>query len=104
VSRATNLISQVLLVVILSIWLFNINVGLTLLLIGFSPIAVIIALSFRRIARTVTQRARRVTAKINAQIQESISGIMVAKSFARARIYATFDANNAPMRSPRRGS
>src|SRR5512136_397956 len=95
VSLVTNLISQILLVVILSVWLFNINVGLTLLLIGFSPIAVIIALSFRRIARTVTQRARRVTAKINAQIQESISGIMVAKGFRQERaIYSTFDANN----------
>ncbi len=95
VSLVTNLISQVLLVIILAIWLFNINVGLTLLLIGFSPVAVIIALSFRRIARIVTQRARRVTAKINAQIQESVSGIVVAKSFRQERaIYATFDANN----------
>ena len=55
----------------------------------------IIALSFRRLARTVTQNARRVTAKINAQIQESISGIMIAKSFRQeSAIYATFDANN----------
>jgi ATP-binding cassette subfamily B protein len=62
---------------------------------AFAPIAVAIALSFRRIARKVTQRARRVTAKINAQIQESVSGIMVAKSFRQEHaIYATFDANN----------
>ena len=95
VSLVTNLISQVLLVLILSVWLFSINVGLTLLLLGMSPVAVVIALSFRRIARTVTQRARRVTAKINAQIQESVSGIMVAKSFRQEHaIYATFDANN----------
>jgi ATP-binding cassette subfamily B protein len=95
VSLVTNLLSQVLLVGILSAWLFSINVWLTLLLVGFAPVAVIIALSFRRIARTVTQRARRVTAKINAQIQESVSGIMVAKSFRQEHaIYATFDANN----------
>jgi len=95
VSLVTNLLSQVLLVVILSVWLFSINVTLTLLLIGMTPIAVTIALSFRRIAREVTQRARRVTAKINAQIQESVSGIMVAKSFRQEHaIYATFDANN----------
>ena len=49
-----------------------------------APVAAAIALSFRRIARTVTQRARRVTARINAQIQESVSGIMVAKAFRRA--------------------
>ncbi|MBM4430593.1 MAG: ABC transporter ATP-binding protein, partial [Chloroflexi bacterium] len=54
-----------------------------------------IALSFRRIARQVTQHAKRVTAKINAQIQESISGIMIAKSFRQERaIYDTFAVNN----------
>ncbi|MBN1890040.1 MAG: ABC transporter ATP-binding protein [Thermoflexales bacterium] len=95
ISLTTNLLSQVLLVCLLAVWLFSINVGLTLLLLGMTPIAVTIALSFRRVARTVTQRARRVTAKINAQIQESISGIMVAKSFRQERaIYETFDANN----------
>lgn len=95
VSLVMSLFSQVLLVVIISIWLFNINFWLTLLLLGMTPVAVIIALSFRHIARRVTQRARRVTAKINAQIQESISGIMTAKGFRQERaIYTTFDANN----------
>jgi ATP-binding cassette subfamily B protein len=95
VTLVMDLLSQVLLVVILAAWLFTINAGLTLLLLGFTPLAVAIALSFRRVAREVTQRARRVTAKINAQIQESISGIMVAKSFRQEHaIYATFDANN----------
>src|SRR5512136_1308300 len=95
VNLVVNLISQVLLVAILAVWLTTIDVWLTLMLVAFAPVAVIIALSFRRVARTVTQRARRVTAKINAQIQESVSGIMVAKSFRQERaIYATFDANN----------
>lgn len=95
VSLTMNLLSQLLLVVILATWLFSINVYLTLLLIGMTPLAVIIALSFRKIAREVTQRARRVTAKINAQIQESVSGIVVAKSFRQEQaIYDTFDANN----------
>jgi len=95
VTLIMDLLSQVLLVAILSVWLFIINVWLALLLLGMTPIAAGIALSFRRIARRVTQRARRVTAKINAQIQESISGIMVAKSFRQEHaVYATFDANN----------
>jgi len=95
VTLTIDLLSQSLLVVILSVWLFSTNVWLTLLLLGMTPIAVAIALSFRRIARTVTQRARRVTAKINAQIQESVSGIMVAKSFRQEHAtYAAFDANN----------
>jgi ATP-binding cassette subfamily B protein len=95
VTLVMDLISQVLLVLMLVGWLFAINVWLTLLLLAFTPIAVAIALSFRRVARTVTQRARRVTAKINAQIQESISGIVVAKSFRQEHaIYATFESNN----------
>jgi ABC-type multidrug transport system fused ATPase/permease subunit len=95
ISLVMNLISQFLLVGILSVWLLSINVGLTLLMLGMTPLAVALALSFRRVARTVTQNARRVTAKINAQIQESVSGIVVAKSFRQEHaVYATFDANN----------
>ncbi|MFQ5813402.1 MAG: ABC transporter ATP-binding protein, partial [Anaerolineae bacterium] len=95
VTLVMDLLSQVLLVLILSVWLFRINLLLTLLLLGMAPIAAAIALSFRRVARTVTQRARRVTAKINAQIQESVSGIMIAKSFRQEHaVYASFDANN----------
>ncbi len=95
VTLTMNLVSQVLLVVILSVWLFSINVWLTLLLLAMTPLAVAMALSFRRIARQVTQHARRVTAKINAQIQESVSGIMVAKGFRQEQaIYTTFLNNN----------
>lgn len=95
VDLVLSLISQVMLVIVLTIWLLNINVLLTLFLMGMAPFAVAIALSFRKIARRVTLNARRVTATINAQIQESISGIVVAKSFRQERaIYNTFDANN----------
>ncbi len=91
-----DLLSQILLVVFLVAWLSAISLRLTLLLLAMSPVAVAIALSFRRVARRVTQNARRVTAKINAQIQESISGIMIAKSFRQERaIYETFERNNA---------
>ena len=95
VDLTLNLISQVLLVVLLMVYLLTINARLTLLLVAMAPFAFILALSFRRLARRVTQNARRITAIINAQIQESISGILVAKSFRQEpAIYATFDANN----------
>jgi ATP-binding cassette, subfamily B, bacterial len=95
VSLTMNLLSQLLLVVILSAWLLTISVWLTFLLLFMTPFAAFLALGFRRIARRVTQNARRVTAKINAQIQESVSGIMVAKNFRQEHaIYATFAANN----------
>ncbi len=95
VTLVTNLFSQVLLVLLLTVWLLRISVFLTFLLLVMAPITIVIALSFRRIARTVTQQARRVTAVINAQIQESVSGIVVAKSFRQEQaIYDIFAANN----------
>jgi ATP-binding cassette, subfamily B, bacterial len=95
VNLTLNLLSMVLLVLILLVYLLTINVSLTLLMVAMAPFAAALALSFRRLARRVTQNARRVTAIINAQIQESISGILVAKSFRQEpAIYATFDANN----------
>jgi ABC-type multidrug transport system fused ATPase/permease subunit len=95
VTLTTNLLSQVTLVLLLSVWLLQVNVWLTLVLMSFAPIAVVIALSFRRMARRVTLDARRVTATINAQIQESISGIVVAKGFRQEQaIYNTFVTNN----------
>jgi len=95
VTLVLDVISQFLLVLLLSIWLFNINIRLTLLIIAMSPIAFIIALAFRKIARKVTRNAKRVTAVINAEIQESISGIVVAKSFRQEQaIFDRFLDNN----------
>ena len=95
VTLVMDLLSQIMLVVLLTVWLFAIHIGLTLLLLAMAPFAVAIALSFRRVARRVTRQARRVTARINAQIQESISGIVVAKSFRQERaVYRTFDDRN----------
>lgn len=95
VTLTVDLMSQVLLVVLLSVWLLRIEPRLTLLLLAMTPVAATIALSFRRVARRVTLHAKQVTAKINAEIQESISGIMIAKSFRQERaIYEAFTANN----------
>ncbi|UCC75811.1 MAG: ABC transporter ATP-binding protein, partial [Anaerolineales bacterium] len=95
VTLVMDLLSQILLVGFLSIWLLRIDVRLTFLMLGMTPVAAAIALSFRHVARTAVQHARRVTAKINAEIQESISGIMIAKGFRQEQaIYETFEANN----------
>jgi ABC-type multidrug transport system fused ATPase/permease subunit len=95
VTLVLDVISQLLLVIILIGWLFSINVRLTLLILAMSPVAFLIALSFRKIARKVTRNAKRVTATINAEIQESISGIVVAKSFRQEQsIFDRFIENN----------
>jgi len=75
--------------------LFAINARLALITIAVMPLVIITALSFRKVARRVTRRARRVLAKVNANIQESISGIAVAKSFRQeSAVYEDFDALN----------
>jgi ATP-binding cassette subfamily B protein len=95
VTLVLDVISQILLVLLLAIWLFTIDIGLTLLILAMSPVAFLIALGFRKIARKVTRNAKRVTAVINAEIQESISGIVVAKSFRQEKaIFDRFKANN----------
>lgn len=96
VTLTLNLISQVLLVVILFTVLFFINVQLALLALAIAPVIVFVALQFRRIARFNTQQARRALAQINAQVQESISGIVVAKNFRQERtVYDEFRGVNA---------
>lgn len=95
VALVARLLGQIVLVLVLVVWLAAINVWLTLLLIALSPVVIFVALRFRTVARRVTQNSRRVTATINAQIEESISGIHVAKSFRQEpAIYATFTDNN----------
>ncbi len=91
----TDLGNEILLFLILFVWLVLISPLLTVILICFAPLAVFIALGFRKVARRVTKYAKRFTAKINAHIQESISGIIVAKTFRQEpAIYRSFEQNN----------
>ncbi|HUX50973.1 MAG TPA: ABC transporter ATP-binding protein [Spirochaetia bacterium] len=95
VTLVVEFVSEFLLVAVLAVWLININWWLTLILVAMAPVAVAIALSFRRLARKVTQNARRATAVINSHIQESVSGIMVAKTFRQEKtLYSGFGTNN----------
>ena len=77
VSLAMNLVSQVLLIVIVVIALLFRNVTLTLYALAIAPFIVILALGFRRIARTTTQRSQRARSNVNTTIQETMSGISV---------------------------
>jgi len=96
VTLTLNLISQLLQVSILVGLLFYINARLALLALVIAPFIVLAALGFRRLARRVTQQARRVLADVNANVQESITGISVAKAFRQeASVYAGFNDVNA---------
>jgi ATP-binding cassette subfamily B protein len=95
VTLVLDLASQALIVVFLAIYLLTIDATLTLIIVAMAPLAFGVALSFRRVARRVTQNAKRITATINAEIQESISGITVAKSFRQEGVlFSRFLKNN----------
>ena len=81
VSLTMNLISQLLLVVIITVLLFTRNWLLALVAVGITPLFVLMSLGFRRIARDTTRQAQRSTATVNSRIQEAMNGISVAKNF-----------------------
>lgn len=95
VTLTMDLFSQFLLVTMVASILFAINAGLALMVITIIPVVFVVALSFRHIARTITQRSQRATAEVNSKIQETVSGIAVAKSFRQeAAIYDDFKQTN----------
>lgn len=90
-----NLMSQLLLVILLLIYLFTVNIQMALVVLAIMPFISYTALKFRTIARRTVTNSRRQLATVNAHIQESISGIGVAKSFRREQmIYDEFNAVN----------
>ena len=90
-----NFLSQLFLVGLLLGLVFWIDVGLGLIVLGLAPVLVGTALLFRRVARVAAQRTRRVMARVNANIHESMLGIAVAKSFGQERrVYGDFDEVN----------
>ncbi|WP_053202861.1 ABC transporter ATP-binding protein [Jiangella muralis] len=95
VTLTLNLISQVLLVGLLTALLFTRNVGLALLVMAVVPVVVAMALGFRRIARETTRHQQRSLAKVNATLQETMGGISVAKNFRQEQtIYGEFQPIN----------
>ncbi|GAB4480703.1 MAG: ABC transporter ATP-binding protein [Anaerolineae bacterium] len=71
------------------------SVQLTLVLFGFIPAILALALYFRKLARNVTRQGSRAMAAVNDTIQESVSGISIAKNFRReAMMYQEFTSVN----------
>lgn len=71
--------------------LLNREWRLTLLLLAILPVVFVFTLVFRRFARIVTRQGSRAMAAVNDNIQESVTGIGVAKNFRQeAMIYDEF--------------
>ncbi len=75
VTLTLNLLSQVLLFLLILVILFFRNAQLALLAMTITPLIVGVALGFRKLARSFTQRAQRSLARVNSNVQEVVSGI-----------------------------
>lgn len=90
-----DIVSQVVEFVILFFVLITLEWRLTLILLGVMPVVFGVTALFRRFARIATRQGSRAMAAVNDNIQESVSGISVAKNFRQeAMIYREFDAVN----------
>ncbi len=91
----SDVFAQLLQVVILLGVLFSRSVSLTLILLLTLPLIVGAAIGFRALARVVTRQGSRVMAMVNDTIQETVTGISVAKNFRKeGMIYEEFAAIN----------
>src|SRR5436305_4277202 len=81
VTLAVNLLSQFLLFFLVTAVLFFRNWQLASIACTIVPAIVAVALGFRYFARRATTNAQRSLARVNANVQEVVSGITVAKNF-----------------------
>jgi ABC-type multidrug transport system fused ATPase/permease subunit len=95
VTLTMELMSQILFIFVLIGYLFSVDTRLTLMVLAITPFIVVAALGFRRIARDTVTQSRRVQAEVSTHIQESVSGIGVAKAFRQEHaIYDEFQTVN----------
>ncbi|MDE2821106.1 MAG: ABC transporter ATP-binding protein [Chloroflexota bacterium] len=91
----SEVISQFLSVLLLFLALLTYSVELTIVLLLTMPMVVIASLLFRYLARIVTRQGARAMAVVNDNIQESVTGISVAKNFRQEQmIYSEFTLVN----------
>jgi ATP-binding cassette subfamily B protein len=91
----TDLLSQVIQALILGVVLVTVQWRLTLYVFGTLPVIFLVAVGYRRLARTVTRRGMRAMANVNAAIKETVSGIAVAKNFRQEMtVFTEFDQAN----------
>ncbi|MBZ0318758.1 MAG: ABC transporter ATP-binding protein/permease [Anaerolineae bacterium] len=90
-----NLLSQLLLIVLLIGYLFLVSIEMTLITLALAPLIIGTALAFRKVARDTVTQSRRILAEVSTHVQETVSGIGVAKTFRQENaIYDEFQDVN----------
>src|SRR5579883_2924457 len=96
VTLTLNLLSQFLLFFLVAGILLVRDWSLALIAFAIMPAILTVALGFRYLARRFTQRSQRSLARVNANVQEVVSGITVAKNFRQEQnMYDEFTRVNA---------
>jgi ABC-type multidrug transport system fused ATPase/permease subunit len=95
VTLTVELLSQLVLVLVITLVLFFIEWRMALLVLAIGPVVILVALGFRQLARWTMRQSQRATADVNAIIQETLSGIAVAKNFRQeGTIFSDFRTTN----------
>ncbi|MFV2016244.1 MAG: ABC transporter ATP-binding protein, partial [Candidatus Heimdallarchaeota archaeon] len=95
VIMTSQFLGQLVVLVFISAILIERSLKLMILITVFVPIIIYATLLYRKFARSISLKSSRILAKVNALIQETTSGIYVAKSFrAEEPIYKEFDEMN----------
>ncbi|MGF1504045.1 MAG: ABC transporter transmembrane domain-containing protein, partial [Anaerolineae bacterium] len=77
----SDILAQMVQTIVLLVVLFTQDVVMTLVLLGFIPIILLAVAVLRKFARNATRQGARAMGMVNDNIQESVSGISVAKNF-----------------------
>ena len=100
-----NMIIATISVIVSFVYLSTINIWLSLIIFLCVPLLIIVAIFTRGKMRSAFQRSRQATARINGDIQSSISGIRVTKAFTNAeKEQEKFEIGNAQFRNASRSA
>ncbi len=83
ISIFASFFSSLTLIFVMIAIMFNINLGLTLWILLIIPFIILIIFFLAKYLRKFSQEVRRTRAAVNAAVQESVTGISVAKGFNR---------------------
>lgn len=94
-----TIIGDIIVLVGIVVAMFLLHPRLALLTLAVVPILLVVVLTFQRALRTTHRQIRRRIARINATLQEHVTGMKVVQSLGiEARAAATFDVANADHR------
>lgn len=85
VDLTIQFVSSILVIVFVAGYMFTISLELTLIFLATLPVFFIVAIVYRKIARRMTLLGQRALATVNSFVQESLSGIAIAKTFSREK-------------------